>query len=377
MALSRLSDAFLDSLREVTDPEIQPLYEEVVRVATKEQLEDLNRYLQGDRWPYPEGIPDDIRVFIEDTPVEYPAWVDLEAVQEAQDQFRVWGAFGILSLVMKAVPQFLAAANAAQVFVRADTFALGSVPRLVIETVHLLFRIMSGGGLNVTPQKAKGVVSLQKLRVHHCAMRREVIKHPEVEATPWDPAWGAPINQEDMALGIVALSLFTMDGLDRLDVPASEKDKEDFLMLWRIIGWLLGQDERTLPTSLADGRQLLTHMGKRQFRASEGGAGLVKQLLAVMQKILPEDLRDFPTAMMRYMMDPLFVEMLDVPPAATRDADLKSAAQLGTLFPHLEGFLTGAALRALIRGFRDTKERHGNRKAFDIPDQMLFSPYAA
>lgn len=64
---------------------------------------------------------------------------------------------------------------------------------------------------------------------------------------------GVPINQEDMAATLLAFSINALDGVEFVGGMAVPKqDQEDYLALWRYIGWILGvytshDDDKALP----------------------------------------------------------------------------------------------------------------------------------
>ncbi|WP_179131190.1 oxygenase MpaB family protein [Candidatus Entotheonella palauensis] len=214
-------------------------------------------------------------------------------------------------------------------------------------------------------------MSVQKLRVHHCFVRWTVLNSPALP--PWQPEeWGQPINQEDEILAILALSLFCFDGMDILDVPMTQRHREDALMLWLVFAHLLGVDDKLIPRSLAEAEDLLHIIGARQFRASEHGTDLVREILGIVQGVLPPELKPIPVAMFRYLMDRHFTQLLKVPPVVPPRA-VTNVVDFFVDNPELEHLLTGHFLRSLVEGFRDAPDRHGERTPFEIPSGMRFS----
>src|SRR6185295_8562568 len=98
---------------------------------------------------------------------------------------------------LRSFAQVFANANAARVFYQADIFNPNTLERFIIEAAQLIFDVVLPGSLRVKPEKGKGVIAVQKLRLHHSLIRFYLLKSPSVE--PWNSAaWGVPINQEDM-----------------------------------------------------------------------------------------------------------------------------------------------------------------------------------
>ena len=67
--------------------------------------------------------------------------------------------------------------------------------------------------------------------------------------------WGVPINQEDMAATLLAFSYNVLVGIELIGgAPLPEQQQEDYLALWRYIGWLLGVDSTALDPCRDAGR---------------------------------------------------------------------------------------------------------------------------
>lgn len=83
-----------------------------------------------------------------------------------------------------------------------------------------------------------------------------------------DKAWDVdanrvPINQEDMAVTLLAFTPNALDGVEFVGgMAVSKKDQEDYLALWRYLGWVLGvytshDDDKRLPSSTTTTTPLL------------------------------------------------------------------------------------------------------------------------
>ena len=67
----------------------------------------------------------------------------------------------------------------------------------------------------------------------------------------WDcQKYGVPINQEDIAVTLLAFSVNVLYGIElSLGRPLPAQEMADYLHLWRLIGWLMGLDEQINPCS--------------------------------------------------------------------------------------------------------------------------------
>lgn len=75
------------------------------------------------------------------------------------------------------------------------------------------------------------------VRVLHAKVRRLLLKRGDWKVNEF----GIPINQEDMAATLLGFSINSLKGIEYVSgVDICQKDQEDFLALWRYVGWLLG-----------------------------------------------------------------------------------------------------------------------------------------
>jgi len=192
---------------------------------------------------------------------------------------------------------------------------------------------------------------------------------PPQKLTPWRPEWGKPINQEDIAGAIVAFTVWDLEGLAKvgLDLPANDRDATR--IYWQVIGWLLGMDEVLQPADLTDATELLAAVDHRQFRHSAEGTTLVRQLLAVPQSFLPRFLDGVPVWIMRRLMSPRFVRLLDVPRTGLLTNLVLTAlyALLGHRALHRTVDHVG---RRFLRGAQTAEGRHGDRGELRMPPEV-------
>lgn len=90
-----------------------------------------------------------------------------------------------------------------------------------------------------------------KVRIMHAMVRKMIL-----QSGRWQmDEWGLPINQHDMAGTTLLFSVVLIDGLRQLGCVVSAADSDDYMHLWRYVGWLIGVDEELLPGNEADGRR--------------------------------------------------------------------------------------------------------------------------
>lgn len=85
----------------------------------------------------------------------------------------------------------------------------------------------------------KGWEMALRVRALHAKVRRSILASSK---NKWDVnKYGIPINQEDMAGTLLGFSVNVLWGIEFVaGVELSKQEREDYLALWRYIGWLLG-----------------------------------------------------------------------------------------------------------------------------------------
>ena len=414
--------AFLDAIRTIGDPVTDPLIAQVFAAEGHEGLRRLNKWFLQAHNPDPwmlKRLPQPIRAFLE-APVGYPAWVDQERIEQAYEMFLKWGMQVLLLLFMKALPQFFANEGASQVFYQTKAFAKDkqALLRFVIEMIQLLIDVMEPGNLTdgiwrydipdqvIEPadaqlptgpeprprrkpagagSKGRGVLALQKLRLHHSIIRFYLLN--PVHSEPWKPAWGTPINQEDLVASMLAFTLYNIEGFKKLDLKLTEHEQETTLMMWKMICFLLGLDERLQPANLAEAQVLLKTIEARQSGPCVAGTALTRQLIDVMRGFLPFFIKNVPVILTRYLVDRSYLKRLKVPRtfgpswlSMSIVVVLLSVFRfynwaIGRFFPGLQvfileksyTFLTRRLFPHFIRGASRSEGRHGTRGAFRLP----------
>lgn len=110
-------------------------------------------------------------------------------------------------------------------------------PRRLAETGRFIVATMQRGALE---RFGEGFQIALRVRLMHAFVRQRVWR------AGWNPAWGAPINQADMAGTVVEFSLLVIAGAEMLGYHFTDDEREALLHLWRYSGFVSGVDERLL-----------------------------------------------------------------------------------------------------------------------------------
>ncbi|BBU24675.1 Latex clearing protein precursor [Mycobacterium xenopi] len=378
---ARWTDALLDSMRQVGDPVADP---PVAAVLDRGGVADVNailRTLVHNDQPVPPGLPTEIQAYLAQT-LSLPLWADMRKIKRAQQLFETWGVQIAICLFCASLPSSYAAANGVKVLyltARLDTDAR----RRVMETGQFLIDALSVGGLD---EHGKGLRTIQRVRLMHAAVRHLIEARNQQQPGLWDPAWGTPINQEDLAGTLLAFSYVVADPLRRLGVHASTKDVEAYLHLWNVIGHLMGIRDELLVRDVDDATALVATIRRRQFKASPEGQAMTKALLELLDEMTPFHRFDNTIPpLIRHLIGDEVSDLLLVPPSNLVD-DLGRLARINNwFFVHVFGRRERDALRyqlvsRLVRPFgRDLLhglfrlQRGGQRAPFNIPDHLARS----
>ena len=296
------SDEFLDSMRLTTDPIGEKAVASVLDKPKGQEwkINQILDHLVKNSDPRPEGLPAELDEFFDITS-SLPSWADQNKICRGEKFFEAAGAECVTVLFCKSLPECYAAHRGAQVLFRTGRLLekgqnIEPLQRRIVETAQFLLNVCAPGGLG---PNGSGFITAQKVRLIHASIR-SFLHH-----LSWDVAeLGQPINQEDMAGTLLAFSLQTIEGLEILGLKMEEADKDAYLHLWNVVGYIMGIDERLLMHSLDDARKLWNRIRERQFGTSNEGIALNNSLIAFMESVLPGTaLKDIPIVFMNQLMD--------------------------------------------------------------------------
>jgi hypothetical protein len=132
--------------------------------------------------------------------------------------------------------------------------------------------------------------------------------------------WGSPINQEDMAGTNLAFSYIILNGLRLSGFCLTDKQKEDFIYLWRYIGYHMYIHEELLPDSYMEAFRLKQKIVDRNFRKSPEGVELTSELLKYYRSMVPGNQSGFIDSQVRYYLGPRISSYLGLHKDPVKDA---------------------------------------------------------
>lgn len=342
------SQDFLDVLREQCDP---PADEAVRTLFEQDKVSAANalmKQLVVNENVSLEMLAPPFRKYFESTSL-LPSWADMGVIRTGEELFGRYGPHIVTALFYASLPSCYAAAKGVQVLHL--TARLETDPyRRIMETSQMIVDVMAPGGLALG---GRGLRSAQKVRLMHAAVRYLIRKSGK-----WNPAWGQPINQEDMAGTLLTFSTVVLQSLERMGCEVSDAERRAYYHAWRVVGFVMGIDERLLEEQLEDAVHLQELIQRRHFSASPEGHALTKALLQMAEHIMPGNLFDgMPATLTRHLIGNTTADLLGVPASDWTRALMGPLRVLGWVTddmaelqgPHAEK-LIGMMGRRLVEG---------------------------
>ncbi len=117
----------------------------------------------------------------------------------------------------------------------------------LLETTQWVLDVMEHGvetlmpPSEAQPEGGQGWRSTVRVRMLHAKVRRRIMKNAAALEGRYDVAAdGIPINQEDLAATLGSFSVSPLLSLLRLGLQPTLQEREDFVALWRHIGYYMG-----------------------------------------------------------------------------------------------------------------------------------------
>ncbi len=299
-----LDDAFLNQMRRIGDPAADQVAHDLCAYGHHPLL---SRLIRADELWDADGKPsallsDEVRAFLAGN-TALPTWVDPSLVSHAEEFFLDYGVSSSALLATASLPECYGMKYGTEVlcFTR---FLNANPARRIRETAQMIMDVMCPGGLAPTPEAPpRGERTTRKVRLMHATIRQMILETPGTKLNPVDPAlqeaFGAPINQEDLAFTLMTFSYVAVRGYEILGVPLTDRDRDAYVHCWCVVGWMMGIDERLLPKTFADSRALYEAICRRQQGASKSGQELTAALMGLLAQLMPTGLKGLPVTLTR------------------------------------------------------------------------------
>lgn len=332
------------------------------------------------RVPPEDQVPEVAAFLAAESPL--PGWADRQRIAHGQDFFSDWLMHHFTALYLASLPSAYAAAKGSQVIWL--TGRLRNDPqRRLNETAQFLMDVTAPGAF----ESGAATHRILHVRLMHAAIRwltdhDDRVAHPP-DASPavlpdglvWSPAWGRPVNQEDLAGTMLTFTTVVLDAFHRSGVDYDQAAADDFFHLWRVIAHQLGVDDDLIPADRHEAAALQRRIFGRQHAASAVGTALTQTLLALLDDRLPGPVARLGPPMLRRFVGNDVADLLDVPRARgfgwilSLLVTLTRISSWGRRYDPVPRWLSNWIGRHLLDGLLDA-DRHGDRVPFNIPDRL-------
>jgi ER-bound oxygenase mpaB/B'/Rubber oxygenase, catalytic domain len=206
-----------------------------------------------------------------------PFWIDWDTIERGGVAYRRAGPICLLTQACYALPLAYASGAGVKPMIFSGRLVHRSTRRLA-ETGYFINQICQVGALT---RFSAGFAAIVRVRMMHAQIRRLVLR-----SGMWQgDAWGAPVNQIEMAATNLFLSALLLDGLRRLGMRIGKSEMEDALHTLRYVGYLIGVQDDLLCATEAEARRLADLVIAVRLQPDDDSRALVH---ALMQKALPE-----------------------------------------------------------------------------------------
>jgi hypothetical protein len=306
MTDERWTNDFLNSMRQQCDTPADEAVRSLFAQGLVGSANELMKQLVATETVQVEKLPAPLRGYFEQS-ARLPSWADRELIHEGQAVFSRCGPLSVVALVCAGLPTCYAGAHGVKVLhltarLQTDT------QRRIVETAQMVVDVMSPGGLE---PDGWGIRDAQKVRLMHAAVRYLIQKSGR-----WNSEWGQPVNQEDMAGTLLTFSVVTIRALAKLGYTLSAREAQAYYHAWRVVGYLMGVDERLLPELVEDGEVLTDRIFQRVFAACPEGQAMTRALIDLLEHIIPGNLFDgLSSTLIRHLVGDATAELVAVPAA--------------------------------------------------------------
>ena len=173
-----------------------------------------------------------------------PEWVDMAAVRRGMRVYLKYSFSGHLALLFYSLIGGFSAPKITSVLDATGYLTRGhdQIWRRLLETFEMVVECISDD--DALNRDGAGFLSIIHVRMLHSRVRRRILSDP----SSWDMQTnGMPINQADMLVTLLSFSINVLEVIKKIGAPfLSKADEEDYLMLWRTIGYFLGVDPTIL-----------------------------------------------------------------------------------------------------------------------------------
>lgn len=169
-----------------------------------------------------------------------PDWVDWDQIRRGQDVFYRYAGPNLTGLAYQALLGGMGARRVVEVLARTGGFSTATARRRLFETTQYVLQCTRS--VDAIQPGGEGFAATVRVRLLHAAVRRRIMSLADKRPGYFDAqAWGVPINDLDSIATISSFSATLLwMSLPRQGIFPTRRETEDYVALWRYVGYLMG-----------------------------------------------------------------------------------------------------------------------------------------
>lgn len=297
------SGAGLDP-HQVWDSAADPLLKSLLERGAVPEVNELLWDWETNEQPLPDGLPSDLRDFMEDAR-QLPSWADHDKLELAAEFNKSHGIY--LNLANGPGGGMLAAAIPQEA--RSVYYSNGGadMESRVAKTSIFGFSV---GSLDAFRPEGTCVVECLKTRLVHAAVRHLL---PQSEHWRESADEDIPINQEDMLVTWHTLPTFAMRSMEDWEVPVTDDEAEAYLHVWQVTASMIGISDEYIPATWQAAYEQSDEIMARNMGPTDEGIYIADTLLSQLSNRFHEATRPMVNSLARFLIGDETADWIEIP----------------------------------------------------------------
>ncbi|KAL3452035.1 hypothetical protein BJX65DRAFT_303749 [Aspergillus insuetus] len=215
-----------------------------------------------------------------------PEWVDWEQIERAQDLFWRYLIPITNALTFVSLLGGMGAIRVGETLSRTGGFGAKVVRRRLLETVQHTVQVNNSAA--AMKPGGEGHMASVRVRLLHSAVRRKIMSLVEQDPSYYDlDRYGLPINDLDSFATINTFSSTVIWlGLPRQGVYLTSQEEEDYIALWRLVGFYMGAPTEPFE-SAAKAKIVSESLLVNEFEPTDTGRILARNIAIGLENTAP------------------------------------------------------------------------------------------
>ena len=303
-----------------------------------------------------------------------PAWVDWAQIERGQNVFYRYGGPALTGLTYQSLLGGMGAARVVETLARTGGFSTRVARRRLFETTQHILQCTKS--LESLQPGGAGHISSIRVRLLHAAVRDRITTLAVQRPSYYNiEEWGIPVNDLDQiaTIGTFCATLIWIS-FPRQGIFLREQEKQDYVALWRYIGYLLGTPTSYFETT-AKAKAVMESLLYNEVHPSEMSKVLANKYLPIWNKLCYCELTNPSIIHALEGQPPTFVspEMLVASARWLNGNDLADSLGLPRVSPYYWALMAGQCLFFIVLCYSYRTIPHFDRRHIERAKKILYS----